>query len=194
MHPLDKEENNESPREPECRPGTSSSFEEEVIAKELWTPYKIFRGHIDDVSDLSWSPSGEFLLSASVDNTAIMWNVEKKQRIHTFNEHKNFVQGVTWDPLNQYIATLSSDRNLRIYGVNSKRIAFRVYKTVLEGSKSSRLFYDDTLRSFCRRLTFTPGGEFLIAPSGILELNSEEKEDVNFINTTYVFSRTNINK
>ena len=68
-----------------------------------------------------------------------------------------------------------------------------------EDDKSSRLFYDDTLRSFCRRLTFTPGGEFLIAPSGILELTDDNTDNSNeetnkYINTTYIFERKSLNK
>ena len=36
-----------------------------------------FRGHIEDVYDLSWSPDGSNLISGSVDNSAIIWDVMK---------------------------------------------------------------------------------------------------------------------
>lgn len=40
--------------------------------------YFIFcRGHIEDVYDLSWSPDGNSLISGSVDNSAIIWDVVK---------------------------------------------------------------------------------------------------------------------
>lgn len=35
------------------------------------------RGHIEDVYDLSWSPDGNNLISGSVDNSAIIWDVMK---------------------------------------------------------------------------------------------------------------------
>ncbi|CAG2122148.1 unnamed protein product, partial [Medioppia subpectinata] len=148
--------------------------DEEMIATEVWKPLKILRGHLQDVSDVCWSPDGQQLVSASVDNTAIVWDVHKGQKLHKIVEHKGFVQGVAWDPIGKYLATLSADRNMRVIDAKSGRTVYRVHRMRTEEStKTSRLFYDDTLRSFCRRLTFTPGGEFLIAPSGILELTDE---------------------
>ena len=49
-------------------------------------------------------------------------------------------------------------------------------------TKSFRMFHDDTMRSFFRRLTFTPDGELLIVPSGVMETDP-------VINSTYVFTR-----
>ncbi|XP_054160953.1 uncharacterized protein LOC128959035 [Oppia nitens] len=196
--------------------------EDEVIATEVWKPWKILRGHVQDVSDVCWSPDGQRLASASVDNTAIIWDVAKGTKLHKIVEHKGFVQGVAFDPIGKYVATLSNDRNMRLIDVKSGRTVYRVCKMrtgddglLGEGggkSSSSRLFYDDTLRSFCRRLAFSPGGEFLIAPSGILELNDDKNisgnggdtttatnnsnnEDANkYINTTYIFERKSLNK
>lgn len=41
-----------------------------------------FRGHIEDVYDLSWTNDGNFLVSGSVDNTAIMWDIQKGDDMH----------------------------------------------------------------------------------------------------------------
>ena len=35
------------------------------------------RGHIEDVYDLCWSPDGNNLISGSVDNSAIIWDIVK---------------------------------------------------------------------------------------------------------------------
>ncbi|XP_067128259.1 chromatin assembly factor 1 subunit B isoform X1 [Centruroides vittatus] len=172
-----------------------SYIEETNQDKEHWTALKILRGHLDDVCDLSWSANSNFLISGSVDNTAILWDVQKGKNVGLLTDPKGFVQGVTWDPVHQYIATISSDRAMRIYNLNNKRVMHKVQKTVIpseknKGSnKSTRMFYDDTLKSFCRRLTFSPDGELLIVPSGIVE-----QDDGKFINTTYVFSRLSLNK
>lgn len=45
--------------------------------KESWTVVKILRGHLEDVYDLCWSPDSSSLISGSVDNTAIVWDVQK---------------------------------------------------------------------------------------------------------------------
>lgn len=86
--------------------------------------------------DICWTRDGNFMVSGSVDNTAIMWDINKGllrkpvavklrhvchsfslqpsvslgQKLCILNDHKSYVQGVTWDPLGQYIATLSCDR------------------------------------------------------------------------------------
>lgn len=55
--------------------------------------YKVFRGHVDDVYDLQWSPQGRFLISGSVDNTAIIWDVRTAKSMQVIREHSGFVQG-----------------------------------------------------------------------------------------------------
>lgn len=45
--------------------------------KEHWTVLKMLRGHLEDVYDLSWSKCSQFLITGSVDNTAILWDVGK---------------------------------------------------------------------------------------------------------------------
>jgi len=36
-----------------------------------------YRSHLEDVYDISWSADSKLLLSGSVDNTAILWDVKK---------------------------------------------------------------------------------------------------------------------
>lgn len=78
--------------------------------KEVWITLKVLRGHMEDIYDLSWSPNSSFLVSGSVDNSAMVWDVQKGKSLAILSDHKGFVQGVAWDPKNQYIATLSTDR------------------------------------------------------------------------------------
>lgn len=78
--------------------------------KEIWITLKILRGHREDVYDLNWSSNSLNLISGSVDNTAMIWDVAKGKSTAVLSDHKGFVQGVAWDPLNQFVATLSTDR------------------------------------------------------------------------------------
>lgn len=78
--------------------------------KEVWITLKVLRGHMEDIYDLSWAPNSLYLVSGSVDNSAMIWDVQKGKSLSILNDHKGFVQGVAWDPKNQYIATLSTDR------------------------------------------------------------------------------------
>ncbi|XP_058788838.1 chromatin assembly factor 1 subunit B [Phymastichus coffea] len=167
---------------------------DDIVNKERWNSLKVLRGHIEDVYDLSWSPNSGFIASASLDNTVILWNVEKGKKIAMCSDYnKGFPQGVAWDPVSKYVASLSSDRICRLIDVNLKKTVQRVSKSriptpaghALEG-RVVRLFYDDTFKSYFRRLTFTPDGSLIIAPSGIIE-PQESTEKVS--NGTIVFSR-----
>ncbi|XP_063070032.1 chromatin assembly factor 1 subunit B [Engraulis encrasicolus] len=170
------------------QPSAFNDEDDDQLNKESWNVLKTFRGHIEDVYDISWTNDGNFMVSGSVDNTAIMWDVNKGQKMFIFNDHKSYVQGVTWDPLGQYICTLSCDRVMRVYNAHQKKRAYSVSKmassSAPEGEvKNYRMFHDDSMRSFFRRLTFTPDGSFLLAPAGCMEAGE------NVTNTTYVFSR-----
>lgn len=160
--------------------------------KETWITLKVLRGHMEDIYDLSWAPTSQFLVSGSVDNTAIIWDVQKGKSISTLKDHKGFVQGVAWDPKNQYIATLSTDRILRIFDIQTKKVVHRISKATLPVSedndlygKKVALYHDDTLQTFFRRLCFSPDGKFLITPAGVADYDGA----TNQLHTTYVYSR-----
>ncbi|XP_078036753.1 chromatin assembly factor 1, p105 subunit [Augochlora pura] len=160
---------------------------------EQWTSWKVLRGHLEDVYDISWSPDSNMMVSGSVDNTAILWDIHKGRSIAILPEHKGFVQGVSWDPCNQYICTISTDRICRLFDIITKKIVQKVYKAKIPTppnyplkDKRVRLFYDDTFKSFFRRLTFSLDGQLIIVPSGIIEpLETAER----IANATVVFSR-----
>ncbi|KAM9329300.1 chromatin assembly factor 1 subunit B [Gastrophryne carolinensis] len=177
----------------ESEPTPFNDEQEAEMNKENWTVVKTLRGHLEDVYDICWTQDSNFMVSASVDNSAIIWDALKGQKISIFNEHKSYVQGVTWDPLGQYIATLSCDRVMRVYRTETKRVAFNVSKmasnNAAEGeTKSYRIFHDDSMKSFFRRLTFTPDGSLLLTPAGCVEVGES------LVNTTYVFSRKNLKR
>jgi chromatin assembly factor 1 subunit B len=86
-----------------------------TLEKVTWSNHKILRGHLSDIYDISWSPDSRYLISGSVDNSAIIFNMEKGKGIQKMCDHSHFVQGVSWDPRNKYVTTQSSDKSVRIY-------------------------------------------------------------------------------
>ena len=91
---------------------TNFGSSEEIVC---WSNYKILRGHSGDIYDLSWNPESKYLISGSVDNYCMIWNIEKAKCVNRFMDHDHFVQGVSWDPRNKYILTQSSDKSVRFY-------------------------------------------------------------------------------
>ena len=83
--------------------------------KAIWSLNKLLRGHSGDIYDLCWSDDSSHLVSGSVDNFSIIWNIEKGKGIIMLKEHQNFVQGVSWK--NDMIVTESADKSINIYNV-----------------------------------------------------------------------------
>ncbi|XP_064937645.1 chromatin assembly factor 1 subunit FAS2 homolog isoform X1 [Musa acuminata AAA Group] len=159
---------------------------------QTWKVLKTLLFHRKDVLDLQWSSDGAYMISGSVDNSCIIWDVTKGSVHQILDAHLHYVQGVAWDPLGQYVASLSSDRTCRIY-VNKPQSKHKgneklnyVCQHVLTKSDSQRLddsksvsskphlFHDETLPSFFRRLAWSPDGTFLLVPAGILAMIKKE--------------------
>lgn len=105
------------------------------------------------------------------------------------------MQGVSWDPVGQYIATLSSDRICRVFNDTGKQVKARVSKGCLSVPDSHplhgqvvRYYHDDTLKSFFRRLTFSPDGNLVITPAGYLEMGPNSKN----LYTTYIYTTSSL--
>ncbi|XP_011363983.1 chromatin assembly factor 1 subunit B [Pteropus vampyrus] len=268
--------------------------DETQLNKENWTVVKTLRGHLEDVYDICWAADGNFMASASVDNTAIIWDVSKGCRFsqvlgplvgslppqhcfspvsmhsatlisvdslkgvsrrsggkkHAHRIHmclalatgsvgggnhgrrqpwavaaglqgaergeagKSLVNGFADQNLfkqpsvllidcfyvkhNSFTRRDESDlssllRILRVYSIQKKRVAFNVSKMLsgigAEGeARSYRMFHDDSMKSFFRRLSFTPDGSLLLTPAGCVESGE------NVTNTTYIFPRRNLKR
>ncbi|KAJ2928487.1 hypothetical protein H1R20_g8629, partial [Candolleomyces eurysporus] len=106
--------------------GSDLSPEDLQHEKEYWKPRITFRCTSMQVYDLAWSPTGEYIIAGSTDNTARVFNMDGKCIWETV-EHSHYVQGVAWDPLNEYVATQSSDRSMHIYRISTKNGAFEAH-------------------------------------------------------------------
>lgn len=70
-------------------------------------------GHSDDVFDLAWAPDASALLSGSIENICVLWDVDAGRSRLRLENHSHFVQGVAWDPARQYVVSQSADRSCR---------------------------------------------------------------------------------
>ena len=82
-----------------------------------WGQPRQLRGHVGDVMDLCWSNDSNFLVSGSLDGSAILWSIKENKfnKVQTFEGHKKYVQGVALHPLLKLVATASSDATVRIF-------------------------------------------------------------------------------
>lgn len=187
--------------------------EEEAHAE--WRRQAVLRGHTDDVMDIAWSTDGSALLSGSIDNKGMIWEISEKKMgsmvAHLAN-HKHFVQGVAWDPHQQFVVTQSADRTCKVYALRplaaSKRKSLKsnflacvaskefycnatmskrvVGSSVPDGHPQRHaLFHDESMPSFFRRPSWSPDGSFIMIPAGIYKDAPNASEQ----NTAYLYAR-----
>ncbi|KAJ6677840.1 CHROMATIN ASSEMBLY FACTOR 1 SUBUNIT B [Salix viminalis] len=168
---------------------------------QTWKVLKTLLFHRKDVLDLEWSADSAYLISGSVDNSCIIWDVNKGSVHQLLDGHFHYVQGVAWDPLAKYIASISSDRTCRIY-VNKPQTKTKgaekmnyvsqhvIMKAEQQMSTKTHLFHDETLPSFFRRLAWSPDGSFLLVPAGSYKMAATSET----VNTAYAFSRMDLSR
>ena len=104
------------PDTPAPAPGVGGNLVGEVSASEVWSMQNMLSGHAGDVYDISWAAGGSILVSGSVDNKALVWDVTKSNPPHTtYSNHSHYVQGVTFDPHGEFFVTQSADQSCRVY-------------------------------------------------------------------------------
>ncbi|KAJ0087743.1 hypothetical protein Patl1_31881 [Pistacia atlantica] len=84
-------------------------------------PVYSFKGHLDDVLDLSWSRS-QLLLSSSMDKTVRLWDLETKSCLKLF-AHNDYVTCIQFNPVDDdYFISGSLDAKVRIWSISQRLV------------------------------------------------------------------------
>ncbi|MEH1849851.1 MAG: AAA-like domain-containing protein [Nostoc sp.] len=76
-------------------------------------------GHGSYVLNVSFSPDGKMIATASKDQTAKLWNIDG-QLLHTFQGHSSDVRGLSFSPDSKMIATASFDGTAKLWSINGQ--------------------------------------------------------------------------
>ncbi|OIR58023.1 MAG: chromatin assembly factor 1 subunit B [Amphiamblys sp. WSBS2006] len=154
-----------------------------------WRPKKtIYVANLADIYDLAWSPDSKHILVGLLDNTAQIWDPFRRELVACLSEPSHFVNGVAWDPLDQFVATLGTDRALRVYqrrarGSRAFYLASTFSKRKPAGETQLKLGYrGESVRSFFRRISFSPDGSMLVSVCGVVASSDEGRNSV-FLHT-----------
>ncbi len=83
--------------------------------------------HTNTVIACSFSPDGRRLVTASADETVIIWDIESRQKIHTYYPHERFVLDCVFSPDGKKVATANWDKTLALIDTDNNSI-IKIYK------------------------------------------------------------------
>ncbi|KAL3533367.1 hypothetical protein ACH5RR_006888 [Cinchona calisaya] len=80
--------------------------------------YTLFQGHSGPVYSATFSPFGDFILSASSDSTIRLWSTKLNANLVCYKGHNYPVWDVQFSPVGHYFASSSHDRTARIWSMD----------------------------------------------------------------------------
>jgi WD40 repeat protein len=75
--------------------------------------------HTDAVNHVAFSPNGKYLLTASTDKTALLWDIKRRIPIKSFNRHSQAVSYAGFSPDGSKIITTSMDNIASLWDLKS---------------------------------------------------------------------------
>ena len=88
-------------------------------------------GHLDRVSCLISSPSGQTLISGSRDCTIRFWDLKKKKVVRTFggefDDHHSEITNLAISPNNQILLSCDRDNSLKVWDINYAKMLKNIY-------------------------------------------------------------------
>ncbi|WIA28323.1 hypothetical protein OEZ86_010873 [Tetradesmus obliquus] len=144
----------------------SSSREENVVSGVKWKMAHTLRGHHDDVTDIAWAHDDAVLLTGSVENEVMLFDVHNRQNLQRLLGHRHYVQGVAWDPLGAWLVSASADRSVRVHGLKPPPSGGKASTAVKSSVQLAREFiHSATLLKRSVQAPATPPREAAPAPA-----------------------------
>lgn len=77
-----------------------------------------YAAHTGAISSVRWHPSGNFLLSTSMDSTLKVWDVREGQLFFTLHGHEGAVYGCCFSPAGDFFASAGCDEQARLLALH----------------------------------------------------------------------------
>jgi len=109
------------------------------------------RGHDQGVESAAFSPDGKYIVTASYDSTARVWEATSGREVTVLRGHESHVISGLFSPDGKYIVTASNDGTARVWEVMSRREV-----AVLAGEH----------KGWVNSAAFSPDGKYIVTASG----------------------------
>jgi WD40 repeat protein len=78
-------------------------------------------GHSNEINNLSFSPNGRMIASASDDKTIKLWSLDGRE-LKCFQGHSDWVVSVSFSPDGQMIASASKDKSIKLWSLDGREL------------------------------------------------------------------------
>ena len=78
---------------------------------------RFLQGHTDYIEDVAFCPGSNIVASGSRDQTCLLWDVNKCEKIGVLKGHKKTVRCLSWSPDHKHIVTGSNDKTAFIWDI-----------------------------------------------------------------------------
>lgn len=164
---------------------------------ELETGQQIYQltGHSHYVQGVCWDPLNEYIVLQSADRSIIIHSLKSSKDADQSLEPSLYHRIARADVPTKKISPWKNEFETGSTGQLSNDANHETVKDF----KNISLYYPETLQSFFRRLAFSPDGNLLITPLGIIRpentsLTNDVGNNDDSINTVYIYIRSGLNK
>ncbi len=92
---------------------------------EQFSETAVFRGHLGNVTSLSWSQDGRYLASGANNDSIIhVWDVTNNIEAYTLRGHEGWIRNVIFSPDGKRLASGSTDLSVKIWDTASQQTIF----------------------------------------------------------------------
>jgi WD40 repeat protein len=106
----------------------TDSDSRDVMGHEI----SVFTEHADRVYKLAVNARGDYLATASFDNTIGIWKIKQSaggttlEFVNHLKGHQSLVNGVSFSPIGSYLASASNDKGILIWALDEQKLVKRL--------------------------------------------------------------------